>query len=328
MYDKNSPGAARNITWQLPFIQYKMNKFLIFIAGLLCATTVFGQQLPLSENYFIDTYSLSSAYAGYGSDKVVFASYRRDWTGLKEGPRTLRLTYNGNHNLNTGIGGKIILDKIGIFQSFFAIGTYSYKVKLTEESDLRFGLSAGVQQNSINFSEYYNDPGFAMDPSMISKDVKSKLKLVNDLAAVLTASRFQSGLLLSNLGISDYKYSEVDVKYTTFLTLQFHASYAIPVYTNWTATPLIIYRSGNKIENQLEVASRFMFREKFWGTAALRGKNIYCLGFGMDVGKGFLFNYTYNLSASNTVSAFQNHELSVGLRIGEMLRKEKALAAN
>jgi type IX secretion system PorP/SprF family membrane protein len=300
-----------------------MNKLLVLFAGLLSATTVFGQQLPLSENYFIDTYSLSSAYAGYGTDKFVFASYRRDWAGLKEGPRTLRLSYNGRLALNTGLGAKLIVDKIGIFQSFFAIGTYSYKVKLSEESDLRFGLSAGVQQNSINFSEYYNDPGFATDPSMVSKDVKSKLNLVNDLAALYSGSRFQAGVLLSNMGLSDYKYSEVDVSYTTFMTYQLHSSYAFTIQEQWTLTPMIIYRIGSKIKNQTEFASRVMFKDKFWGTAALRGQNIFSLGFGMDIGRGFLFNYTYNLSTSVTVNAFQNHEFTLGLRLNDIFGVKK-----
>lgn len=292
----------------------------------MSAYTAFSQQLPLSENYFIDTYSLSSAYAGIGSDHMFFASYRRDWTGLSEGPSTIRVSYNDKLATNAGFGAKVIRDKIGIFESMFAIGSYSYKVKITDASVLYFGLSAGLNQNTLNFSDYYNDPNFTTDPSMINKDVKSKMKFVSDFSAVFSWNRFHSGVLFSNVGISDYKYTEVAVKYSPFMTYQLHANYTFPVLDFWNLTPMVIYRGGSNSKNQTEFASHIRYKDKIWGNLALRGKNIFCFGFGMDISKGFLLNYAYNLSTSSTVNAFQNHEFSVGIRLGDMFRKENSLA--
>lgn len=311
-----------------PLNPNNMKKIIIFICSWLFAGAVFGQQLPLSENYFIDNYSLSSAYAGTGSEHVFFASYRRDWTGLSEGPNTIRVSYNDKLAENAGFGAKIILDKIGIFESMFAIGSYSYKVKITDVSALHFGLSAGIHQNTLNFSEYYNDPNFTTDPSMINKDVKSKMKFISDFSAVFCWNRFHSGALFSNVGISDYKYTDVDVKYSPFMTYQFHASYAFPIQDLWTLTPMMIYRGGSNSKNQTEFASHINYKEKIWGNLAWRGKNIFCVGFGMDISKGFLFNYNYNLSTATTVNAFQNHELSIGIRLGDLFEKQSSLALN
>jgi len=294
----------------------------------MTAATSFGQQLPLSENYFIDTYSLSSAYAGSGSEHLLFASYRRDWSGLGEGPKTIRLSYNDKLAANAGFGAKMILDKIGIFESIFAMGSYSYKVKITESSRLLFGLSAGLHQNTLNFSDYYNDPNFTTDPSMINKDVKSKLKFISDFSAVFSWNHLHSGVAFSNVGISDYKYNSVDVKYSLFMTYQFHTSYSFPIQESWTIIPLVIYRGGSTSKKQSEFASHIRYKDKIWGNLALRGKNIFCFGFGMDISKGLLFNYTYNLSTATTVNAFQNHELSIGIRFGEMLKKENSMAQN
>ena len=220
------------------------------------------------------------------------------------------------------------MDKIGIFQSLFAIGSYSYRVKLNETSKLYFGLSAGLHQNSINCSEYYNDPSFTTDPSMMNKDIKSKIKFVSDFSMVYSNQSFQSGFLFSNVGISDYKYSEVQVKYSPFMTYQFHANYTLPIQEIWALTPLVIYRGGKNIRNQLEIASNIMYKNKFWGNIAHRGKSIFCIGFGMDISKGIIFNYTYNLSTSVAVNSFQNHELTVGMRLSDLFDKEKSLAAN
>jgi type IX secretion system PorP/SprF family membrane protein len=305
-----------------------MKKILIILFALLSTSSIFAQELPISENYFVDQYSLSSAYAGNSSNKAIFATYRKDWAGLSEGPRTIRLSYNDGFKNNAGFGGKLIMDKIGIFQSLFAIGSYSYRVKLDEASKLFFGLSAGIHQNSINFSDYYNDPNFTGDPSMMNKDVKSKMKFVSDFSLVYANSRFQAGFLFSNVGISDYKYAEIPVKYSPFMTYQLHANYSLPIQEIWTLTPLVIYRGGKNIGDQLEFAANLMYKNKFWGNVAHRGKSILCIGFGVDISKGIIFNYTYNLSTAVAVNSFQNHELTIGVRLSDLFSKEKSLAAN
>jgi len=305
-----------------------MKKIIIIVFVFLSAYSLTAQELPISENYFVDQYSLSSAYAGNSANKAIIASYRKDWAGLSEGPKTIRLSYNDAFKNNAGFGGKLILDKIGIFQSLFVIGSYSYRLKLDETSKLCFGLSAGMHQNSINFSDYYNDPSFTADPSMMNKDVKSKMKFVSDFSLVYANKRFQTGILFSNVGISDYKYPEIQVKYSPFMTYQLHANYSLPFQEIWTLTPLVIYRGGKNIGDQLEIAANMMYKNKFWGNVAHRGKSILCFGFGMDISKGIFFNYTYNLSTTAAVNAFQNHELSIGMRLSDLLSKEKSLASN
>lgn len=305
-----------------------MKNILAIIFTFLLATSLHAQELPISENYFVDQYSLSSAYAGNGTTKTFFASYRKDWAGLSEGPKTIRLSYNDGFKANTGFGAKLILDKIGIFQSLFALGSYSYWVKLDNTSKLHFGLSAGLHQNSINFSNYYNDPSFTSDPSMLNKDVKSKMKFISDFSLLYTNRRFQSGILFSNVGISDYKYSEIELKYSPFMTYQLHANYTLPIQDMWTLTPLVIYRGGKNIDNQLEIASNLTYKNKLWGNIAHRGKSIFCVGFGMEISKGIIFNYTYNLSTAVAINSFQNHEFTVGLRLSDFFQKETSLAAN
>jgi len=302
------------------------NLFTILFA-LLVTSSVFAQELPISENYFVDKYSLSSAYAGNSTNKMLFASYRRDWTGLSSGPRTIRISYHDGFKSNAGFGGKLILDETGIFRSLFAIGSYSYRIKLDDASAFYFGLSAGMHQNSINFSDFYNDPNFTSDPSMVNKDVKSRMKFISDFSMVYSVHRFQTGFLFSNVGISDYKYPESSVKYSPFMTYQLHANYTFAFQDAWTITPLAIYRGGKNINSQFEMAANIMYKNKFWGNIGHRGKDIFCLGFGMDISKGIMFNYTYNLSTAVTVSAFQNHELSIGVRISDLLTKDSSLAA-
>ena len=68
-------------------------QFLILIL-LITGAIAIAQQVPLSENYFLDKYSLAPSYAGNYNAKYLFTGFRSDWTGIKGGPKTVRLTYN------------------------------------------------------------------------------------------------------------------------------------------------------------------------------------------------------------------------------------------
>lgn len=303
-----------------------MKNLLLPIIALLFTIDSYGQQLPLSENYFVDRYSLSSAYAGNSENKNLVLSYRRDWSGIDNAPRTLRIGYHDGFKTNAGLGARIILDKFGIFQSFYGMATYSYRLKLAENQHLFFALSAGIHQNTINFSRFYNDPGFTSDPAMINKDVKSAIRLVSDFSVVYTYGSFHAGLLLSDVSYSDAKYSNVQVKYSPFIHYQLHTSYTIPVNDTWEITPMAIVRGGKNVPLLIEVASQFKYKNRIWSNIGHRGKDLICVGFGADAGKGILLNYSYNLFTGVTVSGFQNHELTIGLRLSDFLRKKEVPA--
>jgi len=299
-----------------------MKNLLLIISSVLLTISLYGQQLPLTNNYFVDKYSLSSAYAGNSENKNLLLSYRRDWSGVEDAPRTVRLSYHDGFKSKAGLGARIILDKFGIFQSFYGMATYSYRIKLVEKQFLLFGLSAGMHQNSINFSDYYNDPNFTADPSMINKDVKSTVKLVSDFSVIYSSGRFQSGLLFSNVSSSDFKYTDVKVKYSPFVHYQLHANYRFSLDKLWEINPIVIYRGGKNIQDQLEVATQLKYSNRVWGNIAHRGKNVFCLGFGMNAGKGLLLNYNYNFFTGVSVSGFQNHELTIGLKLSDFFQKK------
>ena len=104
-----------------------MKKLIIVIIGISLGVLLNAQQMPLSENYFLDKYSLSPSYAGNFETKYLFMTYRSDWSGIDGGPKTLKLSYNDAFMQNAGFGGKFIYDKAGIFKQVMLLGTYSYR---------------------------------------------------------------------------------------------------------------------------------------------------------------------------------------------------------
>jgi type IX secretion system PorP/SprF family membrane protein len=163
-----------------------MKKLIVILTLIFTGVTAYSQQTPLSENYYMDRYSLSPSYAGNFNTRYLITGYRSDWSGIDGGPKTLRISYNDIFPFmaNAGYGGKIVYDKAGIFSQLYLLASYSYNLKVNDDHHILFGLSGGLYKNRLNLLDYYNDPNYTIDPVLINQDIKSKLKFMSDFSAV------------------------------------------------------------------------------------------------------------------------------------------------
>lgn len=284
-----------------------------------------AQQIPISENYYMDKYSLAPSYAGNHNAKYLVMGYRSDWTGIDGGPKTARLSYNDVFPFmkNAGYGGKIIYDKAGIFSQLYILASYSYNLQINEDHNVLFGLSMGAYRNRLNLTDYYNDPKYNIDPSLIRMDINSKLKFMSDVSAVWTWKGAEAGFMFSNITINDAGYKEVDLKYNPMANYQVHATYLYNIDEEWDVSPLVIVRGGKYILSQFEIASQVVYMNKFRASLVYRDPAVFGFGAGMNIGKGLEIGYNFNLATNVTMGAFNNHEISLGLNIFEYLIKPK-----
>lgn len=300
-----------------------MKRLIITLSVILTGATLLAQQIPISENYFMDKYSLAPSYAGNFNNKFLFMGYRSDWSGIKGGPKTFRLSYNDSFMSNAGYGGKIIFDKAGIFNQLYIMGSYSYDLTIYETHHIMFGLSAGLYSNTLNLSDYYNDPGYNIDPALINKDVRSKLKFMSDVSAVWKWQGAEAGFLFSNISFGDAHYKEVELKYNPLSNFQIHASYSFTIAENWDVVPLVIVRGGKYIRSQFEIASQVMYMKRFWGSLVFRDPGVLGFGIGANIDKGLKVSYNFNFATNVILGAFNNHEVTIGFNLFEYLPKKK-----
>jgi type IX secretion system PorP/SprF family membrane protein len=241
-----------------------MKKILLILSALLTGITLLAQQAPISESYFMDKYSLAPSYAGNYDPKFLVIGYRSDWSGIDGGPKTFRISYSDLFPFmkNAGFGGKLIYDKAGIFNQLYILGSYSYNLKVSEEHHIMFGLSAGIYKNKLDLLDFYNDPKYTIDPSLISQDISSKLKFMTDVSAVWTWQKIEAGIMLSNISFGDASYKEVKLKYNPLSNYQIHAIYQYNINDDWQIIPLVLYRGGKYIKGQIEAASQFVWQKK------------------------------------------------------------------
>jgi len=298
-----------------------MKKTITALISFLFYGILNAQQMPVSENYFMDKYALSSSYAGHFNEGSFFTSFRSDWSGITGGPKTFRLSYSDMLMTNAGYGAKIIYDKAGIFNQLYILVTYSYSLKIVEEHRVLLALSAGIYHNKINFTDYYNDPKYNIDPVMIQQDVSSKLKFMSDFSALYLFKGIEAGIMFANINFGDAKYNEVDVTYKPLANYQLHAAYSFRVNDRWNVHPLMYLRGGKFIQSQLGIATMVKYQDNIWGSLSFRDPGIWGFGFGANIAKGIRFSYNFNFASSVALNIYNNHEISIGVNMKDLIKK-------
>lgn len=301
-------------------IPVTMKHIISFLILTLSGMWLSAQQIPLSENYYSDRYSLSAAYAGIHNSGYIFTGYRSDWSGVSGGPRTVRLSFSNGLTENTGYGAKVIYDKTGIFRQLYLMGSYSYNLEAAESHFLAFGLSAGVYSNSIRMSDYYNDPNYNIDPALINNDIRSKLKFMSDFSAVYRHEGIEAGLLFTNITFGEAHYDEVKTVYKPLANFQLHAVYGWDIDDSWRLTPLVIIRGGKYIRSQFELAAQLLFAGRFHGSLVFRDPGIIGAGLGAEIAGGLKLGYNFNMATNVQFNAFNSHEVTLGVNISEYLK--------
>ena len=291
-----------------------MKKIIVILIALL-PLTLSGQQFPFMEGYNINPYNLLPAFAGLHNTKTVFVDYRSDWSGLDGGPRTYQLSYNDRYGDRVGVGGKFIYDKTDIFKQMLFLATYSYELTIKKDNLINLALSAGLFKNSIDLGKYYNNPEYVQDLVLLYGSDKSKMKVATDISALFHNKQVEAGLLFSNIMFGSARYKNSSMTYKPLKNYQLFASYLFTIDDKWAIKPTVVFRGGQNVPPQLEIAPAVNWNKRFWMSAVYRTGGIFGAAFGGEVYKGLMINYSYNLSTNVAMNTFGSHQITLGVRI-------------
>lgn len=147
----------------------KKINYILTGALLIISSTLFAQQESVFTSYRYHMNMVNPAYAGIDNETILVTSIRKQWVGIEDAPSTQAVSFGTNVGKNLGMGVSLVSDKTFIeSQVSFGID-FSYKIKLTETTNIYLGLKAGGNVYDVNTSglETYLGPG-AIDPSLSS----------------------------------------------------------------------------------------------------------------------------------------------------------------
>ena len=153
---------------------------IIITVGFFIQNKSTAQQLPLFSEYLHNAFTLNPALMGWENITAASLSYRQQWTGMPNAPKTATLSYqNYDNKYNMGYGAYFMNDRTGP-TSFTGLNlAYGYQLKMDSEKSglynrnrLCLGLSLAAQVYRLRGRDLlYNDA----DDDLIINANQSKL---------------------------------------------------------------------------------------------------------------------------------------------------------
>ncbi len=326
-------------------------KKLLVTAALGLVLTANAQQRPHYTQYILNNYIINPAVAGIENYTDVKISHRHQWVGLDGAPVTTYLTIHGpwkkssyeRENPTTfhapgqnprgkaywqdytkadphhGLGFTMLNDRTGPLNRFSVAATYAYHVGISERTSLSAGISAGVQNMTLNASKLvFNNP---IDPAVAGSGYLNKLRPDVTAGLWMYSSRYFLGLSAQNIMPSKLSFAEDTLKVTSSGKLVPHlflqGGYRMFLNDDISLLPSATIRYINPMPIGIDVNAKVQYQDLVWAGLSYRLQDGFAGMLGVNVSSTFNVGYSYDYTTSrlNTVSR-GSHEIVVGFLLG------------
>jgi type IX secretion system PorP/SprF family membrane protein len=130
----------------------KTVKNILAGALLLFGSALFAQQESAFTMYRYHMNIVNPAYAGVDNETLIMGSIRSQWAGIEDAPETQAVSFGTTLGRNLGFGVSMVSDKTFIEKQTMLGVDFSYKLKISETTDLYLGIKAGGNFYDVNTS--------------------------------------------------------------------------------------------------------------------------------------------------------------------------------
>ncbi|WP_430403220.1 PorP/SprF family type IX secretion system membrane protein [Fluviicola sp.] len=300
-----------------------MNKLLLFCV-CLCWGNLYGQQVPFYNHYLINPFVYNPASTG--ASDYVNASFVRNQRYSSFGSTAVNnyLTVEGPiAKGNMGLGLIVAHQNQGIQQQLMSSLNYSYKLKINDEQNIRFGVSAGVLDNRIDYNQInaqeLNDPYltglrptapvFDMNVGLMYnwKDLRIGISVPQIIGGKVKYAREKSR-----------GYYQLERHYMMSLEYDFH------VGEKFIVRPNAVLRYMPNIPLQYDVTAMALYNNMIWASATYKSDYAVQFNAGVRVLDFLRVGYSYELliGSIKQYSTGMNHEIFLGFSFKGKREKE------
>ncbi len=288
--------------------------FSLLTACCLLPTDGFAQQLPLSNQYTINKFSLSSAYAGTGEAFEIFSSYRNEWANIPSAPESKTISANGMICKNMGLGGTLSSQKAGIFENLSASASYAYHLKFSGAHKLSFGLGLGLLESRVNLA---GAGGQMNDPVAMNNADVSALVMDAGFGILYRFKTLHVAVSIRQLTDAGSKIKNEDGKevYTLAMQQGFNLGYKYAINNDWAIDPIVKVAMVKDAPAFYDLAVPIIYKNKIW-LAPIYKKTAFAIGVGAIPYSSFIVNYSYEFSSKGIMGeSGGTHEITIGWRM-------------
>lgn len=286
--------------------------FITLLITLIGATHTFAQHEigPSLSSQLFSRINFNPAGIGNSEKVNIFNMNRLQWLGFDGGPKTFVL--NGhyfNESLKSGFGATFSYDAIGNSnQAITAKAVYAYNLDISDKGLLSFGLSAGINQ----FSKDYSDDRW--NPDEITLENESKLNPDIDFGIEYSMPYLLVGASINHLGMFDESNTLSPTQ-----TYYGYARGAVPLTKEITLAPALLYMNSGKT-NVFDINAVVFYQDLYWGGLSWR------INAAVSIMAGFEWNFLrvgYAYEISTGIANYNTHELMLSFIIPTKFEKQK-----
>lgn len=309
-----------------------------------------AQQRPIYTQYTLNNFIINPAVAGIENYTDVKISHRNQWVGIDGAPVTTYITIHApwkrsdyaRENANSfrtpgenprgkaywqdytsaephsGIGLTIVNDRTGPLNRFGAGVTYAYHTGISERTSLSAGITAGIQNMTLNASKLVFD--VPVDPAVAGSGYLNKVLPDISAGLWLYSANYYIGLAAQNIVPNKLKFTGDTVKLTggkLIPHLFLSAGYRFDLSDDISFLPSAMLRYVNPIPAGFDVNAKFQYRDLVWAGVSYRHNDGFAGMLGLNISNTMNIGYSYDYTTSrlNTVSR-GTHEFLIGFLIG------------
>lgn len=311
-----------------------------------------AQQRPHYTQYILNNYIINPAVAGIENYTDVKLSHRHQWVGIEGAPVTTYFTIHGpwrksDYERETattlhspddnprgkaywqeysaaephhGLGFTMINDRTGPLNRFAAYGTYSYHIGISERTSIAAGVSAGVQNMTLNAGKLSFGNQFFVDPAVAGSGYLNRLNPDINAGIWMYSSDYFVGLAAQQIIPAKVKFSEDTVRLTggrliphMFLS----AGYRMFLSDDISFLPSTMIRYVKPTPVGFDINAKVQYRDLVWAGGSYRYQEGFAAMLGVNVNNSINVGYSYDIITSrlNTISR-GTHEIVVGFLLG------------
>lgn len=256
-----------------------------------------AQQEAMFTHYMYNTLLVNPAYAGSKEALTGTLLHRSQWVDFKGGPITQTLTIHGPlKSQKIGLGGSVVNDKIGPVKTMAAYIDFAYIAKLTEKSNLAFGLKGGVNSMHVNLNALELDD---QTDAAFQNNINNKVLPNFGFGMYFSNERFYAGLSIPKLLENNFRTEEA--KFATDIREQvrhyyFIAGAVFKLSETVELKPTTLVKVTKAAPIEADITANFIYKKKLTLGAMYRTGDAYGLLVGFNLTPQVHLGYSYDMS--------------------------------
>ncbi|MCX7863136.1 MAG: PorP/SprF family type IX secretion system membrane protein [Bacteroidales bacterium] len=290
-------------------------KKLALVALILYLAISLWSQNVLTQKFYLHNFSLinPSCVNLYATTKIGIFSHHQ-WFSVKNYPYTQGIVVTGSQQ-ETGWGVSLLNNRWGTMANLSVNLNYAYKAKLNDEWNVSTGISANVNQFSLNQTTY--QPSDANDPALSFTKEKAILPNFN-AGVVIHQSKAHIGISLINILQSKYKLTINEDELNKMVRYYaIHGAYLFNFDEKFSLQPSFVAMKNIYQKIFLDATATCIYDGKYSASIGFNSVKEMSLMAGLTY-QQFHFSYAYGFNmflSSYVKSSF--HEISVMYRFSK-----------